>query len=123
MSAATSCAAADISNPDRPRKRHADQTRCLPGGSSASEQLENLYPGSATGLNGLLHSAGTNVRTPRGLTSDEVLEAERLYVSGWLLREVGARFRVSTESVRRALLKRDEATGGRGGRKRSPSQT
>jgi lambda repressor-like predicted transcriptional regulator len=82
-----------------------DVLRHYETGVTAAELAER-YGVSPTGLTNLLHSQGAAVRSPRGLSPTDVELAERLYASGWLLREIGVELGFSRDAVRRALLQR-----------------
>ncbi len=73
---------------------------------STTAQLAEHYGVSRTAVKDLLHTHGAAVRRPAGLSVDEIDEAADLYESGWLLREIGAKFEVDRETVRRKLLER-----------------
>jgi hypothetical protein len=78
---------------------------CYEAGATAAELAER-YSVSRTGITNLLHFQGATVRTPRGLSPTDIDLAERLYASGWLLREIGVELGFSRDAVRRVLLQR-----------------
>jgi hypothetical protein len=73
------------------------------GASSAA--LADQYGVSRSGVKQLLHVAGANVRTPVGLSADQVDEASALYEQGLLLREIGELLGFHKDTVRRALIR------------------
>lgn len=51
-----------------------------------------------------LREAGVEIRS-RGLSSEQVSEAVRMYGDGWSLRQLAARYDCDYETVRQALLR------------------
>lgn len=88
-------------------------------GASTRRLAEELDV-SRSALTRLLRAEGVQVRSRRNLlTETNIDEAARLYTEGLLLRQVAARFEVSTETVRLALVRRGtHLRTGLGARKR-----
>ena len=65
-------------------------------------------------VSNLIEAAGHKLRS-RGLNADQIKEASELYVAGQSLAKLSARYGVSAETVRQALIRAGVATRARQG--------
>jgi hypothetical protein len=81
-------------------------------------QLANQFDIERRTVSAILHRHNVPMRR-RGLTDDQIDDAERLYRQGWSLARIGNRMDVTADTVRARLLERDVAMRDPQGRPRT----
>jgi DNA-binding NarL/FixJ family response regulator len=102
-----------------------DRTRQLIAAYQAGStvyQLADQFDIERRTVSAILHRRQVPMRG-RGLTDDQVEDADRLYEQGWSLARIGDRMDVSADTVRKRLLERGVTMRDTQGRPRTHAST